>query len=243
MISNLIAPGNKIEIKKIERNVEKGKIKTYYSQIYDIIDKENIVKVAMPLIGTKVILLGMDVNYEIAIINGNGMYICQGTVVNRYKEKKLFVAEIKLYTGLEKLQRRQFFRLESNIDIEYIVLEEKEANALLAMSNEEESFTILEEKEVIKGITLDISGGGIRFTSDRIHKSGEYLRIDFSLLVQGKERRFLVFAEIISSEKIINRSGVYDHRVCYHKISNKDREDLVKFIFEEERRYRKNEKG
>ncbi|HCM12943.1 MAG TPA: flagellar brake protein, partial [Lachnospiraceae bacterium] len=37
--------------------------------------------------------------------------------------------------------------------------------------------------------------------------------------------------------------GVYEYRVEFKNIRKRDREDLIKYIFEQERRRRKNEKG
>lgn len=240
---DLIAPGDKIEIRKIDKNSDKDKIKTYYSQIYDIIEDNDTLKIAMPLMASKVILLGLDMTYEIFIINEKGMYVCQGILVNRYREKKLFIAEIKLYTKLEKFQRRQFFRLDTNIAIKYKVIKDEEVEKFLLSKTEEQRNTVFLDKEYLDGITLDISGGGLRFTSDKPHKRGEYIKLEFSATSQGSQIHFSIIAEIVLSDKVPNRTEIFDHRVSYYMISNRAREDLIKYIFEEERRYRKNEKG
>ena len=178
LISNLLTPGDKVEVTKINKQGEKGKIKTYYSKIYDIIDDKDILKIAMPVLDTKIVLLGMNMNYELYIINDNGMYQCQGTLIERYREKNLFVAVIQLYTKLEKVQRRQFYRLETNIDVKYKLITKDEISEFHEATTAEKHNEILDAKEYINGITIDISGGGLRLTSDRAHVRGEYIVID-----------------------------------------------------------------
>jgi len=50
-------------------------------------------------------------------------------------------------------------------------------------------------------------------------------------------------SKIIISAKMLNRVGFYEHRVQFTDINREDREAVIKFIFAEERRQRKREKG
>ncbi|NLZ81748.1 MAG: PilZ domain-containing protein, partial [Clostridiales bacterium] len=127
--------------------------------------------------------------------------------------------------------------------VKYKLLSEEDVSRLLETETVTEYNKIIKSKEYIKGITIDISGGGLQFTSDRAHSKGEYVIIEFPIIVQGKIKNLSILSEIVLTEKLPNRVGIYEHRISYVNISNKDREDLIKYIFEEERRYRKNEKG
>ena len=55
-------------------------------------------------------------------------------------------------------------------------------------------------------------------------------------------KEFIIQALILSSNKMINRQGFYEHRVQFRDIPKEEREAIIKFIFEEERRQRKREK-
>ena len=48
-------------------------------------------------------------------------------------------------------------------------------------------------------------------------------------------------ARVIYSQSLTNHAGKYEHRVEYKNINGKVREDLIKYIFDEERRQRKKE--
>ena len=71
----------------------------------------------------------------------------------------------------------------------------------------------------------------------------QYILADFSVPIAGKTVTYSILSRIISTREVPNKKHTYEHRVKFEDISSKERELLIKFIFEEERRYRKNEKG
>ena len=50
-------------------------------------------------------------------------------------------------------------------------------------------------------------------------------------------------AKILTVRELEDRPGIYEHRAQYINIDTADREEIIRFIFEEERKYRKREKG
>ena len=148
-----------------------------------------------------------------------------------------------MYTGLQKYQRREHYRLSCNVDLRYRILTEKEAELMLRLKTPVEFENSSRNVGLIKGITLDISGGGMRFVSAYESKPDEYMLMEFSIPVAGKIVTYSILSRIISTREVPNKKHTYEHRVKFEDISSKEREQLIKFIFEEERRYRKNEKG
>jgi c-di-GMP-binding flagellar brake protein YcgR len=53
------------------------------------------------------------------------------------------------------------------------------------------------------------------------------------------DRPFLLLANILYSKKIENRPGHFENRVKYEYISNSTREEIIRYIFDEERKNRK----
>ena len=92
------------------------------------------------------------------------------------------------------------------------------------------------------GINCGLSGGGCRFNTDEQLKTGDRIRIKFDFIIRNELRKMELEADIIVSEKLMDRQGVFENRAEFCNISNKDREDLIKYIFEQERRLRKNDK-
>lgn len=248
MLSKIAKPGDKIELVKVdsgennENNEKNEKITTYFSKIYDIIEEDKL-KIAMPTEGTRMILLEKNVKYEICMFTAQGLYKCRAVMTERYKEDNVYIAIMELYTGVQKFQRRQHYRLECNIEVQYRVLTEEEAKLLLNNQKPADFENALVGKGQIRGITLDISGGGVRFISQSPDMEGKHILIEFDVQIGNAPKYFSIVAVQIDTRKKPNRKNVYEHRVQFENISQRDREDLIKYIFEEERRLRKNEKG
>ena len=48
--------------------------------------------------------------------------------------------------------------------------------------------------------------------------------------------------KVLSARELENKPGVFEHRVQYYNMDEDIREEIIKFIFEEERKQRKNER-
>lgn len=244
MLSKVLQVGNKVELEKLnvrEKFLEKDKIKTYFSKIYDIIEEDKL-KIAMPIVGTKIVLLELNANYDAYFFTEKGLYRCRVKVTERYKEDNVYVAILEPFTGLQKYQRRQHFRLEYNMYFHYRVIPDNIANILLKTKNPD-IIAAINEESPLKGVSLDLSGGGMRFASDSSNPEGSYLLIDFNIVVSGEEKHFSLMANTLATRKLQDKERMYEHRVQFIDLSRTEREDIIKFIFEEERRQRKSEKG
>lgn len=245
MLSEIAKPGDKVEIVKVEsgeNNENFDKITTYFSKIYDIIEEDKM-KIAMPTEGTRMVPLELNDKYEICMYTSQGLYRCRAVMTERYKEDNIYVAIMELYTGVQKYQRRQHYRLECNIELRYRVLTEDEKNLLLSSKTPETFQNEVIGKGQIRGITLDISGGGIRFISQSPDVEGEHLLVEFDIQLMNVKKHFSIVAVQIDTRRNEKKRDIYEHRVQFENISQREREDLIKYIFEEERRFRRNEKG
>mgnify|MGYP003290525574 FL=1 len=241
MLNEIILPGDKFDLEMI--NFEKNSKKiTYSSKIYDIIEEDKI-KAAMPMQKGAVLPLAVNTKYNLYIYTGSGLYKCSATLTERYREDNLYVMILEVYTGLQRYQRREHYRLNCNIELKYRVLAEKEAEMLLKLKTPMDFDNYQQNLGHIKGITLDISGGGMRFVSAYQNQVDDYVLAEFTVPISGKNVSYSILSKIISTREVPNKKHTYEHRVKFENISSKEREMLIKFIFEEERRYRKNEKG
>ena len=193
--------------------------------------------------GTHLTFPAINTRYELSIHTKGGIYHCKGIVIERYKEDQLYVMILEVYTGMQKFQRRQHYRFACNLKITYRVLSPTEADLLTDPDALEAFRDALSERGYLKGVTLDISGGGIRFTSAQPIEQNASILCNFSIGVEGQENSFSIISHLVQSKEMPNRKNQYEHRVKFGSISDQDRETLIRFIFEEERRYRKNKKG
>lgn len=241
MLSEIVLPGDKFDLEMLNFEKKSKKI-TYSSKIYDIIEEDKI-KAAMPMQKGAIVPLTVNTKYELYIYTGNGLFKCRATLVERYKEDNLYVMILEVYTGLQKYQRREHYRLNCNIELKYRVLTENEADMLLRLKTPQDYENPQQNIGHIKGITLDISGGGMRFVSAYANLVDDYVLTEFSIPIKGSTVNYNLLARIIATREVPNKRHTYEHRVKFENISVKEREQLIRFIFEEERRYRKNEKG
>ena len=66
---------------------------------------------------------------------------------------------------------------------------------------------------------------------------------NYQLFVDGKSRECEIIGKILSVKEAENKKGTYEHRVQYVNLGVNDREEIIKYIFEEERKNRRREKG
>ena len=89
---------------------------------------------------------------------------------------------------------------------------------------------------------MDISGGGLRFLSTHSYEPDSLIYISYNLLINGRKREYELVGKVLSSVKQEGRRDSYEHRVQYVDIETEVREEIIKYIFEEERKHRKRER-
>ena len=119
MDTSFLKVGSKLDIRlenQPEVEGEERQPRTFKSVLYNIQENGNL-EISMPMIGGKLILLALDVRYELVIYTREGMYCCIGQVKERYKKDNLYMVSMELKTSPSKLQRREFYRLKCLLDI------------------------------------------------------------------------------------------------------------------------------
>lgn len=240
MANRLITEGNKIDFKDIlsKEQLNGGLTPaTYASQVFEI-RNDNILRVSMPIEHGRIIPLSKGKKFDAFFYTAKGLYQCMVIIIDRFKINNIYMMDIELLTEPVKYQRRQYYRLELNIPVRYMQITETESNV---MANEEELPERLGNlSEYHTGDTIDISGGGLRFTGDTLVEKGNRLAVVFDIDYEGNIERYLLAADVIMSFAIPQHHGMYEHRVEFKDISKENREMLIKYIFQEERKIRKN---
>ena len=110
---------------------------------------------------------------------------------------------------------------------------------------EEEEIQAVESKELFelvpglplkRSVIVDISGGGLRFVSEQKYEPESLIYCSYHLIVDGNRKLYEVVGKVLGAKEIENRKGVFEHRVQYVNISEGAREQIIKFIFQEERK-------
>lgn len=243
MLSKIVSLGDKLELVKSGAENKKKELgeepeKKYFSQVYDILSEDEM-KIAMPIVEGRVIPLPINGRYDLCFYTSGGLYQCKATITDRYKEGGLFVLQIEITSDLKKFQRRQYYRLECTMEIMYKVVAKEE---LLEIITDKDKMQEVLQGGLDRGVALDLSGGGVRFTSKQQHHPGDCVIIVMKIRKQGVESLCVLPGTILRSYNVPNRYDLYEHRVEYSNLNSNTREALIKFIFEEERRLRQKDR-
>lgn len=240
MLEKYISPGDKVEMQSTEVIVlpdgTEGK-KSYRTTVFDVLEDGKI-EIVMPMEQTKLILLPVNGEYEVCFFTDAGMYKSTVRIVDRQKVNNTYTILTELTSSLAKFQRREYYRF--GCIAEMWVKE--------MTGNEEEAYSkqlinLVSETNLIKSVMVDISGGGLRFVSRQNYEEGATLYLKFELKKDDEKKVYNLAGKVISSKEIENRTDEYENRVKFIHINNSVREEIIKFIFEEERKKRKNGRG
>lgn len=223
LINSIVDLGNKVEVlKKTGLQIVEHSL---YSKVQDIVSEDEII-ISTPIENGKIIPLEKMGEYYLSVYTDKGLYRCEALVSNRYKEGNMYYASLKLLTKLQKFQRRQYYRLDCVLKFKFKYLEEEQ-----------------EEEVWHDAVFLDISGGGLRFNTDIQLLSGEMIVCHLTLNYEGSEKNLFLNSKVIVCNAVDFKTNSYEARAFFDDISNEDREVVIRYIFDEERKRRKKEKG
>lgn len=241
MLSNIVKPGDKIELQKVERikdTEEETVKKVYHSQVCEILSEDRL-EISMPMEKGKLLLLQVDSEYDLYFYTKNGLYQCFARVVDRYKTNNLYMILVELTSNLRKQQRREYYRFSCALEMNARGLSEEE----LKDSMQNGVQLKVPAEKLSKGIIVDISGGGLRFVIDKTYEVDSLVNCIYHLLIDGKNKEYNLVGKVLSVKELDNRPGIFEHRVQYVNINVEEREEIIRYIFQEERKNRKKELG
>ena len=238
--------GNKLELTHIrsasERKLSKHK---FGSQVLDF-DGIRTVKLSMPIYESKVVPLEVEDDYDLCFFTNSGLYQCKGRVRKRYMDKKMYVLDILLLTDLKKFQRRKFYRLDCMFSIKYRFISDVEqilrqrfaAGNFESPEEEERCEQMLEDipKEWEDGTISDLSGGGMRFHCGKEMRRGQLVEVNIPLSLQRGIRPVIFQMEVIACVYYAGSKVAYEVRGEFQNVPDQERETVVKYVFEEQRR-------
>lgn len=249
MVSKMIDVGAKVDIRvvsQMERSTQIAEdVKIYKSQVCDILENGEL-ELLMPIEAGKLMLLSLGIRYEFVFYNKSGLYKAVGQVKERYKTDNRYMFRVELHSPLSKFQRRQFFRLKCIIDMRYFNITKEQARLEYAEDILEELRDDDFYQKQKKARIVDISGGGVRFVSEEENPQDSYVLMVIMLDDGRCEKQYMIVGRIIESsrnEQSVVSNARYVNRVEFVLKDAKVQEEIVKFIFTEERKSRKNDKG
>ena len=236
MLTKYVDPGNKVDVVVKDRNEPDGK-KTYESRVYDVLSDEEF-EIHMPMEKTKLILLPVDGVFDFYFYTSNGLYQCLARVKDRYKSGGTYILLCEPTTNLRKYQRREYYRFACVLKMSSRKLQEDELEA--AQRNEQYYQDGLPMEH---SVIVDISGGGVRFVSKKKYEPGTLIYLTYKLNIGGKDKEYEITGKILDSYEVPGKTDQFEHRVKYLNMENEVREEIIRYIFEEERKNRQRRNG
>ena len=240
LISSIIEPGQKIEFQSVrmeEGELSNGEKRVYRSAVFDVISEDSI-EIMMPTEGTKMILLPVGRVYAMVFFVGKNLYSCDAEVVDRYKRDNAVLLAMKIISNLRRFQRREYYRFSCSLTMNSRNLEEEEIRAF-----EENKSILIPELPLKQGIILDISGGGLRFLATQAYDVGSLIYCTYILNSKTLNKEYNLVGEVLESKEMPEKPGVFEHRVRFTNIKESERDEIIRYIFDEERKIRRKEMG
>lgn len=191
----------------------------YGSQVLDF-DGIGTVKVSMPIYENRIIPLEVGDDYQMVFFTRAGLYQCKGRVRRRYSEDRMHVMDILFLTDMEKYQRRKFYRLDCMFQIKFRMI-----------SDEEE-----QTEEWKEGMVSDLSGGGMRFHCKTELPQDAKVEIMLPLSLQKGFVPIRFRLKVLSCAYYEGSRTAYEIRGEFEDVKDSEREIVIKYIFEEQRR-------
>jgi c-di-GMP-binding flagellar brake protein YcgR len=230
MIEKYISVGEKVELYPLER-ATKGQneySKCYLTRINEILSEDRI-EILMPMMQSRIVLLAGGIPYTMVIYTPKGLYQCKVQVVDRYRTGNIIMAVVELTTAIKKYQRREYYRYPCAMPLVTRRLEEREKKDLIWD----------ERLPGTAGLVVDIGGGGVRFITIEDYELEELIICCFDLEVRGQNKKMQVLGKVLSKKKVPDEEQKQEFRVQFTNITPAEREEIIQYIFEEERKQRR----
>jgi len=212
--------GTKLEVTILDYT-GKEKRPVYISQLEEILDDGSIL-VGAPIHEGKIIPLSVGGQVKAYFILPKGFFAFKGEITARQKHNKIFLLKISVLGSIEKIQRREYYRFDCLMPVKIKIVKEAETD------------TVIEDNPWIDTLIRDISGGGVALLTNEAYHLDDIIELHFDL--DGQAIKTL--GKIVRSKVFEQDTQKFDIGVFFHKMSMKDRDTVIKFIFQRQSKLR-----
>lgn len=202
---------------------------SYVSQLIDVFDDKNIA-IAAPIHESRLMLITPGTKIRCIFLDERqGLLSFLGAITKRERRESLTYFNAEITGDFEKIQRRNYFRLDCLLNATYILLNEETDE-----SNASDAAPIPGKK----ALTRNISGNGARIVIDEKIPKGSSIQVKLWLT---KEVVINVTAKVVRCTQIEGiRDTKYEVGLYFTKLTQREQDILVKYIFDQQRLQLKN---
>ena len=204
--------GDKIQVISLNRL----KKTEYVSQIAEIYD--DYIEIFNPIYKNSLVYFSYDEDLKIIILKSEAIFEFQSKVIGK-RHGKIPIVRLKATSVLSKIQRRDYYRLKTTKAIRFKKIYPDDIFSDIS--------------HYYDGILLDISGGGMLFCSKYEMNKGDSLEVELFL---NDDKKIVLYGNIIRKNFNIQKSFLYEYGVKFENLDLSDKDLLIRFIFNEQRK-------
>ena len=222
-----IKVGNRLDVKVQYRNI--GDV-VYVSRVLDILDAKNFtLAISMPIRVDKPLNMLPNKKYDVTFYIDLAMVVFEAYFEGYIKKEKENFVALRLSNEGYKIQRREFFRFACSIPMTFTVLDFEEGDLGAEILHEAGMV------EVHEALIKDIGGGGLRFMTD----SDLSLEFPVKCAISLGHTTLNLKGRILEKQHLPKGAKHFQYRVLFSDISKSSQEEIINFIFAEQRKQRK----
>lgn len=191
----------------------------YASKVENVHD-DGIIDVLLPIFKNQVLYIKSDTLLKVIVARDSAIYEFKAKIVSKLMGV-VPLLRLERISEIIKIQRRNYYRLK-------VV---KGIRVRRAINFKEKLF-----EEYFNASLIDLSGGGIGFTSYKELNESDVVEINMEL----NSNVVKIFGRIIRKRLLDkNENGMFSYGAHFEKITEIERNSIMRFIFEEQRKLAK----
>lgn len=181
-------------------------------------EDKDILIIAAPIYEGRLIPVQVGTKITVSFIKENNLYEFSAKAIDRESKHNVAMLKIQPLSQIEKVQRREFFRFDTSIPVNYRIIDNVNTKST---------------QDYIKTVTRDLSGGGLCMRLKEPIEIDSYL--DCELFLSNKVT-FIGKVVRLTKYDIMQGQYKYEIGVYYEKMDQAVREKVISYIFQEQRR-------
>lgn len=175
--------------------------------------------------------LEKKVCYAIYILSYEKVYLTYVYYHSSWFEEGKNMVSMEIISPMERVQRRKHQRVSCHAKLAFRQISQEDVTGEEIYNEKLPGFSPREFEDSM----VDISGGGIRFTSKREVRQEDYLFVAFEMELDSQRIAVSMPGQVVYAAKLRNEKDYYDIRMKYLRIPEKLREQIIHFVFQLER--------
>lgn len=215
--------GSKLELELFDNNGARIR-KTLVSEYEWMLD-EGRITIAAPISRGRIIPLPLGSLMNVYFIRQEGsnaeLYKFRARVKDRYEEDKLKLLLVEKLGGITRIQRRNYYRLDTLIEVRY-----RPVGHAGGVNPYPGAFK--------KSLAVNLSGGGICLLLNDRFETGDLLECEMTF---DQVRNIEFYGRVVRFDES-EGEGKYSYKagIAYIEIDESSREEVVRYIFQEQRK-------